>query len=52
MVKIKFYNVKIRKPELVEKSKTTRSTIGKGKKKRNVLTAMGKGGVKLFRFVK
>jgi len=52
MVKIKFYNVKIRKPEYVEKSKTKRTSIGKGKKRRNALTAIGQGGVKLFRIVK
>lgn len=47
-----FYNVKTRKKEKVESSKTKRSTVGKGKRKRNVLRAISKGGTRLIKFVK
>ena len=49
---ISFYNVKSRKKESIPLSKTKKTTVGKGKKKRNALTAVGKNGTKLFRFTK
>ena len=48
----KFYNVRLRKAERIERSKTKRGTVGKGKRKRNVLRAIGSGGTKLIKFVK
>ncbi len=52
MAKISFFNVKTRKKELVDLSKTKKVTVGKGKKKRHALTAKGRDGTKLFRFTK
>lgn len=49
---ISFYNVKTRKKESIPLSKTKKTTVGKGKRKRHALTATGKGGTKLFRFTK
>lgn len=49
---ISFFNVKTRKKENIPLSKTKKTTVGKGKKKRHALTATGKGGTKLFRFTK
>ncbi len=49
---ISFYNVKTKRKESIPLSKTKKTTVGKGKRKRHALTARGRDGTKLFRFTK